>query len=103
MAQRHTADNTPGRAIDVLHSGLLHIDPTSGRLALDTVTRHGYRPQTPIRLPDGPTLLGMHRPAGSADAGPPTPSTLVRGRFHPLPHHLRSPPDRPTATPAARA
>jgi hypothetical protein len=38
LAQRHAADNTPERAIDILHSGLLHIDPTSGRLALDTAT-----------------------------------------------------------------
>ncbi|MCT2276988.1 hypothetical protein M3G91_05075 [Micromonospora chalcea] len=38
LAQRHAAGNKPERAIDVLHSGLLHIDPTSGRLALDTAT-----------------------------------------------------------------
>lgn len=25
-------------------------------------TRHGYHPHTDIHLPDGPTLLGMHRP-----------------------------------------
>lgn len=31
----------------------------------DLFTRNGYRPQTLIRLPQGPTLLGMHRPAGS--------------------------------------
>ncbi|MFI6130281.1 tetratricopeptide repeat protein [Micromonospora sp. NPDC051141] len=38
LAQRHAADNTPERAINVLHSGLLHIDPTNGRLALETAT-----------------------------------------------------------------
>ncbi|MEV0215107.1 tetratricopeptide repeat protein [Micromonospora sp. NPDC050695] len=38
LAQRHAADNTPERAIDVVHSGLLHVDPTSGRLAVDTAT-----------------------------------------------------------------
>ncbi|MET7468328.1 hypothetical protein ACFYON_12370 [Micromonospora sp. NPDC005686] len=38
LAQRHAARNTPERAIDVLHSGLLHIDPTNSRLALDTAT-----------------------------------------------------------------
>ncbi|MBM0274475.1 hypothetical protein [Micromonospora tarensis] len=38
VARRHAADNTLERAIDVLNSGLLHIDLTSGRLALDTAT-----------------------------------------------------------------
>ncbi|WP_410814875.1 tetratricopeptide repeat protein [Micromonospora sp. 067-2] len=38
VAQRHAADNTLERAIDVLNSGLLPIDPTSGRIALDTAT-----------------------------------------------------------------
>ncbi|RQW93615.1 hypothetical protein [Micromonospora inaquosa] len=37
-------------------------------------TRHGYRAQTPIRLPHGPTLLGMHRPAGGGRRWPTNPT-----------------------------
>jgi hypothetical protein len=36
----------------------------------DLFTRHGYLPQAEIALPHGPTLLGMHRPAGSSRTWP---------------------------------
>ncbi|GAB3188993.1 hypothetical protein FHX75_111397 [Micromonospora palomenae] len=55
----------------------------------DLFTRHGYRPQTPIRLPDGPTLLGMHRPAGSSRRWPTNPT------------HAGTPPGPPAASPSA--
>ncbi|SCL26279.1 hypothetical protein GA0070616_3276 [Micromonospora nigra] len=40
----------------------------------DLFTRHGYRPQADIRLPDGPTLLGMHRPAAGSRRWPANPT-----------------------------
>ncbi|MGW0215009.1 hypothetical protein ACWDXH_11500 [Micromonospora chokoriensis] len=54
----------------------------------DLFTRHGYRPQTPIRLPDGPTLLGMHRPAGSGRGWPTNP---VHSAKRPVPPAASSP------------
>ncbi|MFF0229770.1 tetratricopeptide repeat protein [Micromonospora sp. NPDC005254] len=53
LARRHAADNTPERAIDVLHSGLLHIDPTSGRLALDTATARAAMLLAALNLTSG--------------------------------------------------
>jgi hypothetical protein len=38
QAQRHVDSGDRPRAIDTLHSGLLHVDPASDRLALDTAT-----------------------------------------------------------------
>lgn len=45
-------------------------------------TRHGYHPHTDIHLPDGPTLLGMHRPPPATKRRPATP-TPNRGQLSP--------------------
>jgi hypothetical protein len=41
----------------------------------DLFTHHGYLPQAEITLPHGPTLLGMHRPAGGTRPWPTNPTT----------------------------
>ncbi|MFC0099225.1 hypothetical protein ACFFKH_17085 [Micromonospora marina] len=55
----------------------------------DLFIRHGYQLTAPIRLPDGPTLLGMHRPAGSGRRWPSNPI------------HAGTRPDPPAASPPA--
>lgn len=53
QAQRHADSGARARAIDTLHSGLLHVDPAGDRLALDTATARAAALLAALTLAEG--------------------------------------------------